>query len=96
MMSLSLEAHLLQRLSTGLCIICCGKSLALGLLSHQIQNKGPTNVTEHTQQGLVSALQNGALSLSKKEKRSQTEFFLLILTCWVVLQYFPFTRGCKC
>lgn len=51
MMNLPFEAHLsavVQRCCVR--IICHASSLSLGLHSHQIQNKGPTNVSEHTQQ----------------------------------------------
>ena len=49
----------------------------LSLFSHQIQNKGPTNVTEHSQQGLVTALELGALSMSfprRKKAARQNSF----------------------
>lgn len=36
----------------------------LGLFSHYVQNKSPATVIEHPQQGLVTALEVGAMSLS--------------------------------
>lgn len=60
------------------------------LLSHQIQNKGPANVTEHGHQGLVTALEMGALSVScpRKKRAARQNSFPWFFVGWAGLHMF--------